>query len=159
MVIYQYRKSLLHGPSVYYGSIKFHDYIKLVKMQVYLQPTNEVFEKLFADPKMDQFSSRNVVPRLISRSVSVIVGIFIAAMLPFFGDIMALFGAFGCIPLDFIFPMVVYNVTFKPSKRGLVFWGNTLIAVASSVLSAVGAIASVRQIVIDAKTYRLFANI
>ena len=127
-------------------------------MQVYLQPTNEVFEKLFADPKMDQFSSRNVVPRLISRSVLVIVAIFIAAMLPFFGDIMALFGAFGCIPLDFIFPMVVYNVTFKPSKRGLVFWGNTLIAVASSVLSVVGAIASVRQIVIDAKTYRLFAN-
>ncbi|GMY23166.1 GABA transporter 1-like [Fagus crenata] len=120
---------------------------------VYLQPTNEVFEKLFADPKMDQFSSRNVVPRLISRSVLVIVAIFIAAMLPFFGDIMALFGAFGCIPLDFIFPMVVYNVTFKPSKRGLVFWGNTLIAVASSVLSVVGAIASVRQIVIDAKTY------
>jgi hypothetical protein len=80
-------------------------------------------------------------------------------MLPFFGDIMALFGAFGCIPLDFIFPMVVYNVTFKPSKRGIVFWGNTLIAVASSALSVLGAIASVRQIVLDAKVYRLFADV
>jgi hypothetical protein len=49
-------------------------------------------------------------------------------------------------------------VTFKPSKRGLVFWGNTLIAVASTVLSMVGAVASVRQIVLDAKEYRLFAN-
>ncbi|XP_059434290.1 GABA transporter 1-like [Corylus avellana] len=126
---------------------------------VYLQPTNEVFEKLFADPKMDQFSIRNIVPRLIFRSMSVIIGTTFAAMLPFFGDIMALLGAFGCIPLDFIFPMVFYNVTFKPSKRGLVFWGNTLIAVASSVLSMVGAVASVRQIVLDAKTYRLFANI
>jgi amino acid permease len=128
-------------------------------LQVYLQPTNEVFEKLFADPKMDQFSIRNIVPRLIFRSMSVIIGTTFAAMLPFFGDIMALLGAFGCIPLDFIFPMVFYNVTFKPSKRGLVFWGNTLIAVASSVLSMVGAVASVRQIVLDAKTYRLFANI
>lgn len=128
-------------------------------LQVYLQPTNEVFEKLFADPKTDQFSIRNVVPRLIFRSMSVIVGTTFAAMLPFFGDIMALLGAFGCIPLDFIFPMVFYNVTFKPSKRGLVFWGNTLIAVASTVLSMVGAVASVRQIVLDAKTYRLFANI
>jgi amino acid permease len=128
-------------------------------LQVYLQPTNEVFEKLFADPKMDQFSIRNIVPRLISRSVSVFVGTLFAAMLPFFGDIMALFGAFGCIPLDFIFPMVVYNVTFKPSKRGIVFWVNTLIAAASSALSAVGAIASIRQIVLDAKTYRLFADI
>jgi amino acid permease len=128
-------------------------------LQVYLQPTNEVFEKLFADPKKDQFSIRNVVPRLILRSLSVILGTLFAAMLPFFGDIMALFGAFGCIPLDFIFPMVVYNVTFKPSKRGIVFWGNTLIAVASSALSVLGAIASVRQIVLDAKAYRLFADV
>jgi len=72
---------------------------------------------------------------------------------------MALFGAFGCIPLDFILPMVFYNVTFKPSKKGLVFWGNTLIAVVSTLLAAVGAVASVRQIVLDAKTYSLFADV
>jgi amino acid permease len=124
-----------------------------------LQPTNEVFEKWFADPKMDQFSIRNVIPRLIFRSLSVITATFLAAMLPFFGDIMALFGAFGCIPLDFILPMVFYNVTFKPSKKGLVFWGNTLIAVVSTLLAAVGAVASVRQIVLDAKTYSLFADV
>lgn len=108
---------------------------------------------------MDQFSIRNVIPRLIFRSLSVITATFLATMLPFFGDIMALFGAFGCIPLDFILPMVFYNVTFKPSKKGLVFWGNTLIAVVSTLLAAVGAVASVRQIVLDAKTYSLFADV
>lgn len=123
-----------------------------------MQPTNELFEKKFADPKMNQFSMRNVVPRLISRSLSVIVGTTIAAMIPFFGDIMALFGAFGCIPLDFILPMVFYNVTFKPSKSSIVFWVNTSIALASMVLVGMGAISSVRQIVLDAQTYRLFAN-
>ncbi|KAK3015923.1 hypothetical protein RJ639_007690 [Escallonia herrerae] len=126
---------------------------------VYLQPTNVVLERRFANPKMDQFSMRNVVPRLITRSLSVIVATTVAAMLPFFGDIMALFGAFGCIPLDFILPMVFYNVTFKPSKKSLIFWINTAIAVVSSVLSLVGAVASVRQIILDAKTYRLFANL
>ncbi|GKU91599.1 hypothetical protein SLEP1_g5455 [Rubroshorea leprosula] len=125
---------------------------------IYLQPTNELFEKCFANPKMDQFSMRNVVPRVIARSLSVITAILLAAMLPFFGDIMALFGACGIIPLDFILPMVFYNVTFKPSKKSLVFWGNTLIAVVSSALAAVGAVASVRQMVLDAKTYHLFAN-
>ncbi|KAK9282683.1 hypothetical protein L1049_010903 [Liquidambar formosana] len=125
---------------------------------VYLQPTNEVFEKKFADPEMSQFSVRNVVPRLVSRSLSVVIATLLAAMLPFFGDIMALLGAFGCIPLDFILPMIFYNVTFKPSKRGLIYWVNTLIAMVSSVLTVVGAVASVRQIVLDAKTYRLFAN-
>nr|XP_011470538.1 PREDICTED: GABA transporter 1-like [Fragaria vesca subsp. vesca] len=125
---------------------------------VYLQPTNEVFEKKFADPKMDQFSVRNVVPRLIFRSLTVVVATFFAAMLPFFGDIMALFGAFGCIPLDFILPMIFYNVSFKPSKQSLIFWVNTLIAGVSFLLVGVGAVASVRQIFLDAKTYRLFAN-
>ncbi|KAJ4720657.1 GABA transporter 1-like [Melia azedarach] len=125
---------------------------------IYLQPTNEVFEKWFANPKMDQFSIRNVIPRLIFRSVSVITATVMAAMLPFFGDIMALFGAFGCIPLDFILPMVFYNVTFKPSKQSTIFWVNTLIIVVSSGLVAVGAVASVRQIALDAKTYSLFAN-
>ncbi|KAK2994706.1 hypothetical protein RJ640_002512 [Escallonia rubra] len=126
---------------------------------VYLQPTNVVLERRFANPKMDQFSMRNVVPRLITRSLSVIVATTIAAMLPFFGDIMALFGAFGCIPLDFILPMVFYNVTFKPSKKSFIFWINTAIAVVSTGLSLVGAVASVRQIILDAKTYRLFANL
>ncbi|XP_027104840.1 GABA transporter 1 [Coffea arabica] len=125
---------------------------------VYMQPTNVVIERAFADPKKDQFSIRNVVPRLIFRSLSIVLATTLAAMLPFFGDIMALFGAFGCIPLDFILPMVFYNLTFKPSRKGLVYWGNTIIAVLSTVLALVGAVASVRQIILDAKTYRLFAN-
>ncbi|KAL9164197.1 hypothetical protein ABFS82_06G089800 [Erythranthe guttata] len=125
---------------------------------VYLQPTNVMIERRFADPKRPEFCVRNVIPRLVFRSLSVIAATTLAAMFPFFGDIMALFGAFGCIPLDFILPMVFYNVTFKPSKRSFIFWGNAVIAVVSTVLSAFGAVASVRQIILDAKTYRLFAN-
>uniref|UniRef100_K4BHL3 Amino acid transporter transmembrane domain-containing protein n=1 Tax=Solanum lycopersicum TaxID=4081 RepID=K4BHL3_SOLLC len=124
----------------------------------YLQPTNIVLEKRFSDTKKDEFSIRNVVRRLISRSLSVIIATTLPAMLPFFGDIMALFGAFGCIPLDFIFPMVFYNVTFKPSRKSIIFWVNTIIAFVSTVLSLAGAVASVRQIVLDANTYSLFVN-
>ncbi|CAI0398146.1 unnamed protein product [Linum tenue] len=76
-------------------------------------------------------------------------------MLPFFGDINALIGAFGFIPLDFILP----NMTFKPSKRSLVFWLNSSIAVVFSAIGAVAAVAAVRQMSLDAKTYRLFANV
>ena len=128
-------------------------------MQVYLQPTNEVLEGFFANPKKDPFSLRNTIPRLIFRSLTVVIGTTMAAMLPFFGDIMALFGAVGCIPLDFILPMIFYNVSFKPSKKSLVFWINTTIAVVSSALAAVGAVSSVRQMVLDTKTYHLFANV
>ncbi|CAN1252516.1 GABA transporter 1 [Linum perenne] len=112
---------------------------------VYLQPTNEVLESLFGDPKREQFSARNATT--------------LAAMLPFFGDINAIIGAFGFIPLDFILPLVFYNLTFKPSKRSLVFWLNSVIAFVFAVVGAIAAVAAVRQIGLDANTYRLFANV
>ncbi|KAL4599696.1 hypothetical protein ACB092_11G144700 [Castanea dentata] len=114
----------------------------------YLQPTNEVLERKFADAKIDQFA----ILMLYQATT-------IAAMFPFFGDINAVIGAFGCIPLDFVLPMVFYNVTFKPSKHGLLFWANTLIATIFSALGVLGAISSIRQIGLDAKTYHLFANL
>ncbi|CAI0544591.1 unnamed protein product [Linum tenue] len=126
---------------------------------VYLQPTNEVLEGTFADPRSKQFSVRNVVPRVVSRSLSVVVATVVAAMLPFFGDINALIGAFGFIPLDFILPVVFYNLTFKPSKRSIVFWLNSTIAIVFSAIGAISAVAAVRQMSLDAKTYRLFANV
>ncbi|ONI01038.1 hypothetical protein PRUPE_6G118000 [Prunus persica] len=126
---------------------------------VYLQPTNEVLERAFVDPTSKEFSTRNVIPRVIFRSLSVVVATTIAAMLPFFGDINSVIGAFGFIPLDFILPVVFYNLTFKPSKKSPIFLLNTTIAVVFSILGVIAAIAAVRQISLDAKSYRLFANV
>lgn len=126
---------------------------------VYLQPTNEVLERTLSDAKSTEFSARNAVPRLISRSLSVVIATTIAAMLPFFGDINAVIGAFGFMPLDFILPVVFFNLTFKPSKRSPIFWLNISIAIVFSILGVLAAIAAVRQISLDAKTYRLFANV
>ncbi|XP_057955638.1 GABA transporter 1-like isoform X2 [Malania oleifera] len=126
---------------------------------VYLQPTNEVLERMFADPTSSEFSPRNATPRLIFRSLSVIIATTIAAMLPFFGDINSLIGSFGFLPLDFVLPVVFFNLTFKPSKREPIFWINASIAVFFSALGVIAAVAAVRQISLDAKTYRLFANV
>ncbi|GAB2263137.1 hypothetical protein Droror1_Dr00004134 [Drosera rotundifolia] len=126
---------------------------------LYLQLTNEALENLLSDPKSDQFSTRNVVPRLISRSISIVIGTLIGAMLPFFADFYSVIGAFGVLPLDFVLPAVFFNITFKPSKRSFVFWLNITIVVVFSILSVIGSVAAVRQVILDAKTYRLFANI
>ena len=127
--------------------------------QVYSQPTFEVLEGKWGDPSNGKFSLRNLIPRLFLRSVYVSVATLIAAMLPFFGDIVAVIGAFGFLPLDFIVPLLFYNIKFKPSKRSLVFWINTLIAVICSILAVLGCIASIRQISLDAKSYKLFTNL
>lgn len=126
---------------------------------VYLQPTNEVLESTFGDPKSSEFSVRNIVPRLVARSLSVAISTTVAAMLPFFGDINALLGAFGFMPLDFVLPVVFFNLTFKPSKRSPIFWLNVTIALVFGTLGVTAAVAAVRQISLDAKNYRLFANV
>ncbi|CAN6452325.1 unnamed protein product [Victoria cruziana] len=126
---------------------------------VYLQPTNEILERKLADPNSGQFSLRNVIPRLIARSLAAMFATLIAAMLPFFGDVNALIGAFGFIPLDFVLPMIFYNATFMPSKKSTLFWLNTIIAAVFSAIGVVSLVSAVRQIVLDAHTYRLFANV
>ncbi|OMO90262.1 Amino acid transporter, transmembrane [Corchorus olitorius] len=126
---------------------------------VYLQPTNEVLERTFGDPNSKEFAARNVIPRVVSRSLSVVISTTISAMLPFFGDINSVIGAFGFIPLDFILPVVFFNLTFKPSKKSGIFWLNVAIAVVFSAVGGIAAVAAVRQISLDAKTYRLFANV
>ncbi|KAI3411431.1 uncharacterized protein J3R85_017938 [Psidium guajava] len=126
---------------------------------VYLQPTNEVLEKTFAEPMSGEFSARNIVPRLISRSISVVAATTLAAMLPFFGDINSVIGAFGFLPLDFVLPVVFYNLTFEPSRRSPIFWLNITIAAVFSTVAVIAAVAAVRQIALDADTYLLFANV
>ncbi|TVU33930.1 hypothetical protein EJB05_15746, partial [Eragrostis curvula] len=126
---------------------------------VYLQPTNEVLERLFSDPRKEQYAARNVAPRLVSRTAAVAVATAVAAMLPFFGDLNALIGAFGFMPLDFAIPALLYNATFKPSKTRPLFWVNAAIAVAFSALAVMASVAAVRQIALDANTYKLFANV
>lgn len=124
-----------------------------------MQPTNEVLERTFANTKKSQFSARNVIPRLITRSLSVVAATTIAAMLPFFGDVNAVIGSFGFLPLDFVLPAIFYNVTFKPSIRRPLFWINAILSSVSVVLACIGSIAAVRQVVLDARSYKLFANI
>ncbi|KAL2937581.1 GABA transporter 1 [Bienertia sinuspersici] len=126
---------------------------------VYLQPTNEVLESKLGDPKCKPLSARNMIPRIIGRSIFVALATLIAAMFPFFGDIMGIIGAFGFLPLDFALPVIFYNVTFKPSKRTIIFWVNFLIMVVFSILVVVGSVAAIRQVVVDARFYRLFANL
>lgn len=126
---------------------------------VYLQPTNVVLEETFGDPKSPEFAPRNVIPRLISRSLAIVIATTIAAMLPFFGDINSFVGAFGFMPLDFVLPVVFFNATFNPSKQSPIFWLNLTIAGVFSALGAISAVAAVRQIVLDAKTYQLFAHV
>ncbi|KAK7251411.1 hypothetical protein RIF29_34580 [Crotalaria pallida] len=125
---------------------------------VYSQVAYEIMEKKSADVKQGLFSKRNLIPRLILRTIYVVFCGFMAAMLPFFGDINAVVGAIGFIPLDFILPMLLYNMTFKPPKASLTYWINVSIMVVFTGAGIMGAFSSIRKLVLDANKFKLFSN-
>ncbi|KAF5935326.1 hypothetical protein HYC85_026455 [Camellia sinensis] len=130
----------------------------LPEIQVYSQVAFEIMEKKSADVKQGLFSKRNLVPRLILRTLYMIFCGFFAAMLPFFGDINGVVGAIGFIPLDFILPMLLYNMTFKPPRSSLTYWINVSIMVAFTGAGIMGSFSSIRKLVLDANKFKLFSS-
>ncbi|KAF6173009.1 hypothetical protein GIB67_006385 [Kingdonia uniflora] len=125
---------------------------------VYSQVAYEIMEKKSADVKQGMFSKRNLIPRLLLRTLYIVFCAFIAAMLPFFGDINAVVGAVGFIPLDFILPMLMYNMTYKPSRKSLTYLINISIIVVFTGTGIMGTFSSVRKLVLDASKFKLFSN-
>ncbi|EEE55005.1 hypothetical protein OsJ_02643 [Oryza sativa Japonica Group] len=125
---------------------------------VYSQVAYEIMEKSSADATRGKFSRRNVVPRLLLRTLYLAFCAFMAAMLPFFGDIVGVVGAVGFIPLDFVLPVVMYNIALAPPRRSPMFLANTAIMVVFSGVGAIGAFASIRKLVLDAGQFKLFSN-
>lgn len=126
--------------------------------QVYSQVAYEIMEKKSADVNQGMFSKRNLIPRIILRSIYMILCGYVAAMLPFFGDINGVVGAIGFIPLDFVLPMLMYNMTYKPPKSSFTYWINTSIMVVFTGVGIMGAFSSIRKLVLDAHQFKLFSD-
>ncbi|KAJ7945024.1 Lysine histidine transporter 1 [Quillaja saponaria] len=125
---------------------------------VYSQVAYEIMEKQSADVKQGIFSKRNLIPRLILRTIYMIFCGFVAAMLPFFGDINGVVGAIGFIPLDFILPMLLYNMTYKPQKSSVTYWINLSIMIVFTGVGILGTFSSLRKLILDANKFKLFSG-
>ncbi|XP_071730553.1 probable GABA transporter 2 [Rutidosis leptorrhynchoides] len=125
---------------------------------VYSQVAYEIMETKSADINQGIFSRRNLIPRIILRSLYMIFCGFFAAMLPFFGDINGVVGALGFIPLDFILPMLLYNLTYKPSRSSITYRINNTIMVVFTGVGLLGSFSSVRKLALDASKFKLFSN-
>lgn len=95
--------------------------------------------------------------RTVVRCIYIFLLAFIAALFPYFGDILGLIGALGITPVDFVYPIAMYIAVRKP--RGLwavVNWG---IAILYTIVGLMGTIAAIRGIALDVKIYSAFANL
>ena len=116
---------------------------------VYSQVAYEIMEKGSADASRGRFSRRNLAPRLLLRTLYLAVCAFVAAMLPFFGDIV------GVVP---VLPVLMYNMALAPPRRSPVFLANTAVMVLFAGVGAIGAFASIRKLALDAGKFKLFSN-
>ena len=105
------------------------------------------------------FSFHSLSFRVFVRGGYLAVNTFVAALLPFIGDFMSLTGALSTFPLTFVLANHMYlkakkNKLSAPQKAW--HWLNV---VGFSCLAAASAIAALRLIVVDSRTYHLFADL
>ncbi len=125
--------------------------------QIYCRPTYQYFEFQLLNPKQHRWSLYNSLARLLVTSIYTALVTLIAAAMPFFGDFVALCGAIGFTPLDFIFPILAFLRVKRPKSP--IFWAfNIGIIVLYTLVAILGAIGSIRYIVKDTVRYHFFQN-
>lgn len=109
------------------------------------------------DFKKPPLSLHNSLCRLAITTVYIVIITVIAAAVPFFGDFVALCGAIGFTPLDFIIPIIAFLKVRKP-KNPLVKLVNVSIVVVYSIVAILGAIGAIQFIHKDTQRYKFFAD-
>lgn len=87
------------------------------------------------------------------------INTFVAALLPFLGDFMSLTGALSTFPLTFVLANHMYLKAKKNKLSAIQKSWHWLNVVGFSCLSVAAAIAAIRLIVVDSRTYHLFADL
>lgn len=102
---------------------------------------------------------KNFSFRVLVRGGYLAFNTFVSALLPFLGDFMSLTGAISTFPLTFILANHMYLVAKNnklTSIQKLWHWLNVCFF---GILSVAAAIAALRLIAVDSKTYHLFADL
>ncbi|XP_058198653.1 GABA transporter 1-like [Rhododendron vialii] len=129
--------------------------------QIYCRPTYAYFEeRMLSNKTTSSLPLRNHIIRLLFTSIYMALITLIAAAMPFFGDFVAICGAIGFTPLDFVFPVLAYMKAGKAPRDTKIRYSlmilNLAIATWFSVVAVLGCVGAVRFIVDDVKTFKFF---
>ncbi|KAG6530995.1 hypothetical protein ZIOFF_004767 [Zingiber officinale] len=131
----------------------------VIALHIFASPMYEFLDTKYGRGKGNAFSFYNLSFRVLVRGGYLTVSTFVAALLPFIGDFMSLTGALSTYPLTFVLANHMY-LKIKKSKLSIPqkawHWLNVIVF---SGLAVAAAIAALRFIVIDSKTYHLFADL
>ncbi|XP_071721725.1 GABA transporter 1-like [Rutidosis leptorrhynchoides] len=129
--------------------------------QIYCRPTYALFEEIkVSSEQTGRFPTQKHIQRLLFTSLYMGLITLVAAAMPFFGDFVAICGAIGFTPLDFVFPVLAHLKAGKsPKNRSPIMILNIVIATWFSAVAVMGCIGAVKFIIDDVNTYKFFHDI
>ncbi|KAM0946974.1 putative amino acid transporter, transmembrane domain-containing protein [Dioscorea sansibarensis] len=125
---------------------------------MFCAPVHEALDTKFLRLDENMFSKNNLLRRFILRSMVFGINTLIAALFPFMGDFVNLFGSFTLCPLTFVFPSMIFIKVRRKRSNGVEkvwHWSNIVIF---SLLSIVTTASAVRIIINNVRIYHFFAD-
>ncbi|CAL4910967.1 unnamed protein product [Urochloa decumbens] len=122
--------------------------------QVFAMPMFDMIETLLV--KRHKFEPGFWL-RFAARSAYVAATMFVGITFPFFDGLLGFFGGFGFAPTTYFIPCIMWLILKKPKKYGLTWFINIICIVIGVLLTLVSSIGGLRQIILDAKNYKLYS--
>ncbi|XP_052208242.1 proline transporter 1 isoform X2 [Diospyros lotus] len=130
----------------------------VIALHIFASPMYEYVDTRYGI-KGSALSLRNLSFRTMVRGGYLAVNTLVAALLPFLGDFMSLTGAISTFPLTFILANHMYLVAKDKKLSAGQKWWHWLNVCFFSCMSVAAAVAALRLIAVDSKTYHVFADL
>ncbi|XP_047091346.1 probable proline transporter 2 isoform X1 [Lolium rigidum] len=131
----------------------------VIALHIFASPMYEYLDTRFGSSEGGPFAFHNVMFRVGVRGGYLTVNTLVAAMLPFLGDFMSLTGALSTFPLTFVLANHMYLVANRHRLSSLQKSWHWLNVIGFTVLAITAAVAALRLIAKDSKTYHIFADV
>lgn len=130
----------------------------LFHLQIFASPTYEYLDTRY-EIKGSSLKFQNLLFRIMVRGGYIAITTFVSALIPFLGDFMSLTGAISTFPLTFILANHMYLVAKRSKLSSLQKLWHWINVIFFGCMSAAAAIAALRLIIVDSKTYHIFADL
>ncbi|OIW14201.1 hypothetical protein TanjilG_21341 [Lupinus angustifolius] len=130
----------------------------VIALHIFASPMYEYLDTKFGI-KGSSLKIKNLIFRIGVRGGYLAFNTLVAALLPFLGDFMSLTGAISTFPLTFILANHMYLMAKGDrlaSSQKLSHWFHIVFF---SIVSLAATVAAIRLIVVDSRTYHLFADV
>ncbi|XP_051114628.1 lysine histidine transporter 1-like isoform X2 [Andrographis paniculata] len=95
--------------------------------------------------------------RFVTRNIYVALTMLVAISFPFFGGVLGFIGGFALAPTTYFLPCIIWLCIHKPGRFTISWLINWVCIILGVLLMVIAPIGGLRQIIIQAKTYKFYS--